>query len=165
MDFKDNNNYERFLIENIKSEIGNGNIIKLFSFCKFEGDDIAIEKLLRKFDVSENDKIKVISYEGNIERFLTEFMNIDRLISTRFHATVLGLIFKIPQHPLMYSDKTLNMLNDLGYKGSYTKVKQIRNKHLLDSSDFNIVENDLLQKNRGIAIRNFELISQTYKGE
>lgn len=159
MNFEKNIAYDDFLITNIKNEISTGNTVKLFSFCHFEGDDLAIEKIFNRLDVNQQNNIEIIRYDGNIESFLNEFIDIDRLISTRFHATVLGLIFNIPQHPIMYSDKTLNMLSDLEYKGKYTKLKKIRNLKKLEFEDYSTVESTKLLNHKKIALKNFEIFN------
>ena len=39
------------------------------------------------------------------------------LYATRFHATILGALFGIPTIPIIYSDKTQHVLDDIGWLG------------------------------------------------
>jgi colanic acid/amylovoran biosynthesis protein len=70
-------------------------------------------------------KIKVIKYRGNLNYFISEYMQMESTIVTRFHAMILSLIANQYMYPIIYSDKMLHVLNDLNYTGNYSCIDSI----------------------------------------
>ena len=117
--------------------------IKLFSFCENEGDYVACSEILGLYDRGAQDNIDIVAYTGNIGSFLEEFSKIDKLYATRYHAVILGLLYQIPTLPLVYSDKILYALNDIGCNIPYIDIrKQVyEDINLLRAY---VLENDIL---------------------
>lgn len=88
-------------------------IVKLFSFCKDEGDEEIIEKISSKIII--NDKFHKIFYDGDIPEFLREFASIDTVFCGRFHSLILAMLFNQKIVPVSYSNKMKNILKDLSY--------------------------------------------------
>lgn len=109
------NTYLEKIADFSKYYISKGYNIRLFSFCEYEKDLEAIELLKNKFNSFELEHILVTNYQGDIYSILDKINNLDCFLTTRFHATVLGIKLKVPTIPICYSDKTYNILNDLGY--------------------------------------------------
>lgn len=106
-------NMENYLIDitnKIKNDIYNNKKVKLFSFCELEGDLDFINDMLSNFTEIEVHNIEVINYNGDLDKFLNEFMNIDVLIGARFHSIILAIKLGIPFVPIVYSEKTFNYL-------------------------------------------------------
>ncbi len=93
--------------------------VVLMSFCKAEGDEIAINRILEK---AKSENIKLFYYCGNINEALNEIASSEIIIGTRFHSVVLGLVFGKKVLPIIYSKKTTNMLNDINYKGKTISI-------------------------------------------
>ncbi|MBR5647785.1 polysaccharide pyruvyl transferase family protein [Candidatus Saccharibacteria bacterium] len=100
----------------------NGYEVVLMSFCKFEGDEDAIKRVLSR---TSNDKIRPYYYHGNIGEALRLISSSEIVVGTRFHAVVLGLVFKKKVFPIIYSDKTKKMLEDINFDGISLRIEDI----------------------------------------
>ena len=47
------------------------------------------------------------------------------MIATRFHATILAIASGRPVFPIVYSDKTINVLKDIGFYGNYADLRNM----------------------------------------
>ena len=120
--------YEKKVIELIKLFYNKGYEITLMSYCKSEGDEYAIERIIAKLD---NEKIKEninkYFYDGNIEEALNIMGDCQVIIGTRFHANIIGLVMNKTVIPIAYSDKTLNVLKDMNFKGKVFDIRDMDN--------------------------------------
>lgn len=89
--------------------------VTLFSFCKQEGDEEAIEKILAI--VKNRSGIEVCTYNGNIESFIDKLNECEYILATRFHAMILGWCMGKKVLPVIYSKKQTNVIEDVGYSG------------------------------------------------
>lgn len=113
-------------IKNISIEfIKMGYKVTLMSFCKFEGDEEAINKIINIIPQKYLKYISVHNYRGNIEESLNEISSSSLVIGTRFHAMILGWVFNIPVVPIVYSKKMTNVMVDTGFNGLYVELKHI----------------------------------------
>ena len=68
-DLKDKENtYIDFMCNNISNYLNSGNEVYLFSFCEYEGDERAIEKIINKFP--NESKLHSVKYTGDVDEFL-----------------------------------------------------------------------------------------------
>lgn len=150
--------YENKMIEMIRFFQKKNYKIRLMSFCKFDGDENAIDKIFSKLDDKTN--VSKYCYEGNIDEALTILGEAEIIVGSRFHANVVGLLMNKTIIPIIYNDKTRNLLNDLNFKG---KILDINN---IDNFDVNsITDEDLNYKldvsfQRKDAERHFEKLDQ-----
>lgn len=122
--YTDYNNKMRDLIEKY---IQLGYRIRLFSFCDNEGDMKAINKIIDSVNDKFKNEIDVINYDGNINGFINLFKSCSIIIGTRFHSIILALLFNQNVFPIIYSDKTFNVLEDLNANNEYCYIKDIKN--------------------------------------
>ena len=108
------NGYMEFLAGVIKKAVEDKYHIRLFSFCKSEGDCEAANELIK---ICSCTCIDTITYGGDIEEFLRIYLESSIVIGTRFHAVVLAINHGIPCLPVVYSSKTANLLDDINWKG------------------------------------------------
>lgn len=115
-------NLARLLSEYLR----NGYSLTLASFCKAEGDEKAVYRLRQKMGVAENDaRVKNLFYDGvNDEEVLRSLAAATYVISTRFHGVILALIARRPVLPIVYSDKTLHVLEDMGFNAAVIDLRQ-----------------------------------------
>ncbi|MFC0525308.1 polysaccharide pyruvyl transferase family protein [Pontibacillus salicampi] len=121
---KYNKDYLNNLSESISDLIKRGFNIKLFSFCKEEGDERAIKDILTLISPSEREYIEVINYNGNIDEFLYQYSKVESFITLRFHSLILSQLFNQNIYPITYSDKTINVLEDCSIQ-DYLHIKNI----------------------------------------
>lgn len=114
--------YELFLKKQIAYFLADGYSVDICSFCTEEGDVAAAERILEGINVSTG--IRHISYDGkNSAEILRSVAESELVMGTRFHAVVLGLAAGKKVYPLIYSNKTLNMLEDMSFGGPYADIR------------------------------------------
>lgn len=144
--------YIKFLLECYKFFIKKGYKVYFMSFCSIEGDEIFIKKLKGKF----NFEFDYYFYDNNIEEALSFLSNSSGIIASRFHAMILGWVFSVPVIPVIYSNKSLNVINDVGFTGKYVDIKSLKDIDL--SSVFNDFFKEKvidLEKNKKSALNQF----------
>jgi len=128
-DRKINPNYTKLYEENIINLINllcdKGYGVTLMSFCKAEGDEKAIESIYSKLGNNIVENVDKYYYNGNIKEALDIMGDSSVIFGTRFHANILGLLLEKTVIPIAYSDKTLNVFNDMNFNG---KIFDIRDK-------------------------------------
>ncbi len=117
--------YEEKIIEMTKFFMNKGYEVTLMSFCKAEGDELAIQKILSKCDEELKSKINTYFYRGNIEEALNVMADSEIIVGTRFHANIIGMILGKTVIPITYSKKTNNVLEDMNFKGKIIDLSKI----------------------------------------
>lgn len=109
----------------LREYLNDGYNLVLSSFCKEEGDEVGIAKILAAMGCENHPGIRVLCYDGTNADELTEAIaESEFVIATRFHGIILALAAGRPVLPIVYSDKTLHVLEDLGFDGT---VYDLRN--------------------------------------
>lgn len=127
------NNYENKIIEMINFFKNKGYSIKLMSFCKEEGDEIAVNNIYDK--LKDKNKVTKYFYDGNIEEALTVIGQAELIVGTRFHANILGLIMNKTIIPIIYNDKTKNLLDDINFQGKIIDINNLNSFKVEDITD------------------------------
>ncbi len=137
----DKEKYENKMVEMCRYFIEKDYQVTLMSYCKSEKDEEAIESILTKCDNMIRKKINTYFYRGNIEEALNVMGDCQIVVGARFHANIIGLLLGKTIIPIAYSNKTINVLNDMNFKGKILKVQEI------DTFDVNsLTEQDLNYK-------------------
>ena len=69
-----------------------------------------------------------MNYDGNnCDDIINVIQNSESILASRFHGVILGLVFKKKVLPIIYSNKTLNTLNDIGFKGNIIDIRELPN--------------------------------------
>lgn len=110
--------------------IKSGEKIKFISFCKGEGDEKAIEKILNMIPNEYKKNISSYFYRGNLKEALKIIENSKEIVATRFHAMILGFVFGKRVLPISYSDKMLNTLKDIEFSGKYATFTNFKNLNI-----------------------------------
>ena len=117
--------YIKFICECVENVVQNGKIAVLVGFCKSEGDHITVESIKNKVNNSE----QVLSFQYPdiaIEEVMGLFKYADEIIATRYHALIIGLLLNKKTYPIVYSEKTRNVLEDLDRNAPYLEVKNLK---------------------------------------
>lgn len=110
-------NYSEYLnkmIEIIKYYISIDYDIRLFSFCEYEKDMVAINELLNRISERDIIKIHVSKYNGNVDEILEQISCLSAIVAARFHSMITGFRCRVPVIPICYSNKMKNVLCDMG---------------------------------------------------
>lgn len=96
----------------------------LASFCRQEGDENGIRKILAAAGCEDDPRVRVLAYDGtNADDMLSAIASSEYIIATRFHATILAMAAGRPVLPIVYSDKTRHVLEDLGFEGQVFDIR------------------------------------------
>ncbi len=136
--------YYDFLVNNINNFISQGKKVYLFSFCKYEGDEIVIDEVLKHFNQTRN--ITCCNYDGNLDKFIKLYGQMEYALCSRFHAMVLSSIFQQRTFVLSYSEKIDSVIKDLDL--GYNVINfgdNINNIVILDNLFMVINNEDLLK--------------------
>ncbi|WP_191565583.1 polysaccharide pyruvyl transferase family protein [Metabacillus idriensis] len=117
--------YNEKIIQLVEKYIEQGYKVKLFSFCEREGDLDIINYIYN--NVKKNSYVEIINYERNINKFLEKFKTCEIIVGTRFHSIILAILFNQRVFPIIYSEKTYNVLKDLNMEDNYCYIKNIKN--------------------------------------
>lgn len=140
--------------------------IILSSFCREEGDEYGITNILSWLKNENN--VRIINYDGKNRDLLIQALAESKIIfASRFHATILGLAAKRPVVPIIYSDKTLHILEDLNFYGRFLDIRKMNKEERYDIAWFiNNIENQGVQNVEKIALQSeghFERLDQLLK--
>ena len=105
--------YEKFIKDCCIEVINSGNIPVLMSFCKEEGDEVAINRIYNELPNNLKPQVKRYFYRGNINETIEYIASSMYIIATRFHAMILAIRFNKPFYSVAYNQKIINVLNDL----------------------------------------------------
>lgn len=101
--------------------------ICLMSFCKIENDEKAIKRIIESLEDNIKENVEEYDYEGEVEEALNVIGQAEIIVGTRFHANILGLLLKKTVIPIIYSDKTKDLLKDIDFKGKIIDIKKEEN--------------------------------------
>lgn len=152
--------YENAIIEMTNFFINEGYDIIYMSFCKNENDELAINRILRKMDKSVKNKIKKYFYNGNIQEALNLISESTIIVGSRFHANILGLVYNKTIIPIAYSEKTINVLKDMDFKGEIIDIKNIKNFNIKDLTQENLNYKHNINREIELANKHFEKLDQ-----
>ena len=130
--------YENKIVELSNYFVKQGYEVVLMSFCSKEGDLKAIKSILSKCDKENINNILTYNYSGNIEEALNTLGNSSIIIATRFHAAILGILLNKKTIPIIYSNKTMNVLKDIEFTDEYIDINNIEK---LDIDSLNVEQN------------------------
>lgn len=140
--------YIEFLVNNIKNFINIGKKVYLFSFCKEENDEKAIEKVINKIeDKKLKEKIQIVKYNDNIEKFLNVYKKMEYMICQRFHSLILSCVCNQKIFVISYSKKIDNVIEEFDLCKNYKNHKDINSQDIINLQDFCNTKNiDIIRK-------------------
>lgn len=120
--------YYRFLVEAALHQQSLGRKVQMVSFCKWEGDERAIEEFFRNCPEEATKDISVLRYNGkNWKEICQAISGAEYVIASRFHSMVLALAYGVPTVVIGYSNKTVQLLADMGQKDLVITPDMLKN--------------------------------------
>lgn len=108
----------------LQGYLDRGYSLVMSSFCKEEGDETAIGKILGSMGCENDPRIRILCYDGtNAEELTCAIAESEAVIASRFHAAILAIAAGRPVLPVVYSDKTIHVLQDLGFEGTIIDLR------------------------------------------
>ncbi|WP_196220176.1 polysaccharide pyruvyl transferase family protein [Terrilactibacillus tamarindi] len=124
--------------------IKNNYTVTLMSFCESEGDEEAVESVIKRIPKIYRYKVERHLYQANIEETLNVIASSSGVVATRFHSMILGWIYDKPVYPIVYSDKMLNVMEDIAFRGFYgdlrNKIHRIHPNEVFESLNTNSMD-------------------------
>lgn len=99
--------------------------VTLTAFCTYEKDDQAMEEILKRMPKKERNKVQQHVYDGDLDEVSRVFQQATHIVATRFHAMILGWLFKKRVLPITYSQKMNRVLEDLSYTGNVQLIEEM----------------------------------------
>lgn len=93
-----------------------GKPVRLLAFDSERENDLSAAHHIVNL-AKEKDKLQIVPYLGDQDRFLREFSACEQMIAIRFHSAILADALKIPFLPVAYSNKMFNLMEDRQYEG------------------------------------------------
>lgn len=104
--------------------LNNGYNLILSAFCKTEGDEEGVFKVLSAMGKESDSRIQILTYDGtNYSKIITAIAESGLVIATRFHAMILALVAGRPVMPLIYSNKVKNVLKEFESEDRFVDIR------------------------------------------
>lgn len=121
--------YEQCILDISKAFLERGYEIKLFAFDDRKEEQEYIKKIkeqIVQLNSLYSKKISMKKYSFiDIETFICEYCSCTKLLTTRFHAAISGLLADISFYPIVYDRKISNFLDSIDYSGEYSFLDNI----------------------------------------
>ena len=140
--------YLKMMANNIMYYIDKGKEVYLFSYCEPEGDMKAINDITAILPNKYKDMVKVVSYDGNMDKFMEIYSSMEYNICLKFHAMILSYVFKQKFYVISYSKKIDNVIEELKLcnKENYCSLGDIKEDMIIKEDMFCEVNIENLNK-------------------
>ena len=148
--------YENAMLQLIQMFMKKEYEVMLMSFCKMEHDEEEIQNILNKMDEEQRKKVETYYYNGNIEGAMNVLADSQVIVGGRFHANILGLLLSKSIIPVLYSDKTLNVLKDMNIDAPVIDIRNLKDFDISSITDADLSKVYNVEKEKIDAQRHFE---------
>lgn len=125
--------YIDMIVNNINNYTKIGKKVYLYTFCSYESDEKALEKILKRVDKCN---VTAVRYNGDIDSFIDTYSRMEYMICARFHAIILSLLYNQKIHVMSYSKKIDRIIDDLDLKIPNTVLNGINKDLIISLDDF-----------------------------
>jgi len=120
--------------------------LSLISFCEFEEDKKAIEKIKEQIPEQYLCNVSELLYDGDIEKFIKEYSKLNLMVCTRFHSMILSIMMKQKIYNLCYSKKQEYAIKDFKLFRKIDHIKKLTFETRLRKYNFKNVNNKKYKK-------------------
>ncbi len=106
-----------------------GKKVILFAFDIEEENDLCAAVTIKSF-CKNKEMVEIAAHTDDGSTIIKNFMRCSKVVGIRFHSCILAMRLGIPFVPLMYSQKTDNVLDDAGYTGKRFYLNNFSTKEL-----------------------------------
>ncbi|MFL7771984.1 polysaccharide pyruvyl transferase family protein [Proteus terrae] len=124
--------YENWIKASIRRDVTNNQKVYLFSFCSAEGDNSIIERVTECLSDIDLNSVTIVNYTGDLAKFIETFGAMEKMYSTRFHASIMSILLEIEFHPIIYSRKTIESLKEFGSEVHYSAIDELKSDLLFN---------------------------------
>lgn len=112
--------------------IQKGYKVQFVSFCKFEKDEEAIQKILDLIPSKYEKQITKLFYDKDHKQVVHAFAESEIIVGTRFHSIILGWLAQKKVLPIVYNEKITNTLkdNEIDLQINISEMKGLTQKEL-----------------------------------
>lgn len=153
-------NYIKKILSEINKVKNNGSRIILFSFCDAEGDRKMCEYIYNLLD-AETKKFVSIKSHNNLAGSLSFIKNCNSIVASRYHAMILGWVFRKPTFVISYSKKTVDVIQEFFPEQKYYDLNKnnLNNK----SEEFNVIDKSVLSSLQVKAEKQFNYLDKLFR--
>lgn len=148
------NDYMKSTIKTIELLVSRGYQCCLMSFCEQEGDLKVIDTIKLCLSPETLKNVIIYDYNGNLKEAINQIASFKFFIAARFHANILALLLGTGIMPVIYSEKTTNMLKDINLDCILINMEELHLQY-----DENIINKSFYNK------ANLEHISNNAKNQ
>lgn len=109
-----------------------GKKVLLFAFNIESENDLAAAYTVKHL-MKHGDNAEIIAHTGNGDNIIYNLMRCSCIITARFHMLVMAIRLGIPFVPVSYSNKSVNILEDMGYRGRIFNIEEFNSEEILKS--------------------------------
>lgn len=153
-------------VKAIETLVRNGHECCLMSFCEIEGDLEVIEKIQSTLTDEVKKKVIVYEYKGNLEEAITLIASFALFVAARFHANILAMKLGVGLMPVIYSEKTVNMLQDNEFADVMVTMENLQLQYsdpVIRKAFTNILQVDMLAKSASEQFQELDLLLKSNK--
>lgn len=155
--------YIESTIKSIKMFINKGYKCVLMSFCEIEGDLEIINTIVNSLSKEYRKQVSIYEYYDNLEEAINLISTFEIFVAARFHANILGLLLNICTIPIIYSDKTLNVLNDLSLGDTAVCMEDLNVIYDEDYINKRLKEGNIIDRRIYESNKQFEVLDKLLK--
>ena len=152
--------YINCMICNIIDYIKQGKEVYLFSFCKEENDEKAIENIIKQIPEQYIKNVHKVYYDGNIKDYIKKYKSMEYMICCRFHSMILSVAYEQKMYILSYSRKINNVVKDLSLVQKYMNIEDLQKTTTIDLKDFIAIDTNKLYKLKSKAKKQLEKVEE-----
>lgn len=130
-------------VKSIELLVSKGYRCCLMSFCEREGDLKCINSIVEKLSSEVKKSIEIYEYNGDLEEAFNLISKFKLFIAARFHANIIAQLIDVPILPVIYSDKTSNMLKDINLDSvmvTMEKLDMLYDEKIIEKAFYNIAD-------------------------